>query len=127
MLFLLNNRIFNLAGGVKLAEAAGMPLKMTTRFSLPEVIIATQSAYIANPDLQVSDPVQAAALAFLIASRSQANAGLFVVPPRATKASHVNYRLATVGITTLGSLHAMQNQGRSSDDIVNASVWRAAA
>lgn len=127
MLFLLNNRIFNLTGGVALTEAAGMPLAMATRFTLPQAIIAAQSAFLATPDLQTSNPTQAAALAFLLASRSQANAALFVVPQRAKQPSHVNYRLATVAITTLGSLHGLQQQGRSSDDLVNASVWRAAA
>jgi hypothetical protein len=127
MLFLLNNRVFNLTGGIALTTAAGMPTSMATKFTLAEAVIAAQTAFLANPDLQVSDPTKAAALAFLIASRSQANAALFVVPERSKQPSHVNYRLATVGITTLGSLHGLQEQGRSNDDMVNASVWRAAA
>jgi hypothetical protein len=80
------------------------------------------------PDLPRTQPDKAAALCWVLASRSQANAALFVpnvASPR--KPSDISYRLAQVSITTLGSLHGLQQQGRTSPAVVNASVWQAKA
>lgn len=128
MLFLLNDTVLMINGGLALVQRAGLPMDAVRGFRLADAITAMQTAMIEMPDLVKASPDKAAALCWLLASRSQANAALFVpnaAKPR--KPTDISYRLAQVSITTLGSLHALQQQGRSSPAVVNASVWQAKA
>lgn len=127
MLFLMNDRILTISGGPELCTRAGMPAVVVTQFKLGDAIIAAQTAFLEKPDLPRTDPAKATALAWLIASRSDANAALFVPSTRARRYSDVHYRLATVALTTLGSLNALQAQDRLDAGLINASVWRSAA
>ncbi len=128
MLFLLNDTVLMINGGLALVQRAGLPMDAVRGFRLSDAISAMQTAMIEIPDLVKASPDKAAALCWLLASRSQANAALFVpnsAKPR--KPADISYRLAQVSITTLGSLHALQQQGRSSPAVVNAAVWQAKA
>jgi hypothetical protein len=127
VLFLLNDQVFQISGGLELANKARMPMEMVRGFRLADVVVAMQSAFVENNDLPRTDPVKAAALCWLLASRSQANAALFLPAAKCRKPSDVSYRLAQVPITVLGSLNAMQQQGRLSASVVNSSVWQAQA
>lgn len=127
MLFLFNERILTIAGGPELVTGAGMPANIVTGFSLNDCIIAAQTAIMARPNLALEDTGKATALAWLIASRSQANAAMFVAPPKCKSHQQVGFRLATVSLSTLGNLKALQDQGKLNAPIVNASVWQARA
>jgi hypothetical protein len=128
VLFLLNDTVFTLTGGMELVTRARMPMDVVRGFRLPDVVDAIQTALLDEPDFIRAQPDKAAALCWLLAARSGANAALFVpsvAKPR--KPADIGYRLAQVAITTLGSLQALQQQGRSSAGVVNASVWQARA
>jgi hypothetical protein len=127
VLFLFNDRVLTIAGGPELVTGAGMPAHVVTSFKLNDCIIAAQTAIMARPNLAHDDPAKATALAWLIASRSQANAVMFVAPPKCKSHQQVGFRLAAVALTTLGNLKALQEQGKLSAPIVNASVWQAQA
>lgn len=128
MLFLLNDTVFPISGGLELVHRAQLPLEAVRGFRLPEVIVAVQTALLDDPDFPKNEPQRTAALCWLLAARSRANAALFVPSvPRPRKPGDIGYRLAQVGLTTLGSLHALQMQGKTSAAIVNAAVWQARA
>jgi hypothetical protein len=64
-------------------------------------------------------------LAYLIASKSGANCAMFV--PQGTRVKHphqVAFRLGTVGITVLGTLNSLQEQGRLNSHVINEGVWK---
>jgi hypothetical protein len=127
MFFLLNDRVLTIAGGPEIVTRAGLPAHAVTRFSTPEVILAIQTAIMGNPAFALTNPTEAAALTWLLASRTQANAGLFIGPAKCRKPQDVGFRLASVSLTTLGTLKSMQDQGKLNPAIVNASVWQSVA
>jgi hypothetical protein len=128
VLFLLNDTVFAISGGLELVNRARMPLEAVRTMRLPEVVQAVQTALFDDPDFVRNEPEKAAALCWLLAARSQANAALFVSSlQKPRKPADIGYRLAQVAITTLGSLQALQQQGRSSAAVVNACVWQARA
>jgi hypothetical protein len=127
MFFLFNDRVLTIAGGPEVVTRAGLPAHAVTKFTLPEVILATQTAIMSDPALALNKPVEAAALAWLLSSRTQANAALFLGPQRCRKPQDVGFRLASVSLTTLGTLKSLQDQGKLTPAMVNASVWQAAA
>jgi hypothetical protein len=128
LLFLLNDTVLVISGGLALVQRAGLPMEAVRGFKLSDAIAAMQAALVEIPDLARREPDKAGALCWVLASRSQANAALFV-PNVATpkKPADISYRLAQVSITTLGSLHSLQQQGRTTPALVNASVWQARA
>ena len=127
MLFLFNDRVLTLSGGPEVALRAGIPSSAVARYTLPEIILSTQTAIMDIPNLAVSAPEKAAALAWLIASRASANACLFIAPHKCKRPQDVGFRLATVALTTLGALKTQQDAGRITPAMVNASVWQSAA
>jgi hypothetical protein len=127
MLFLFNDRILTLSGNSDVVAKAGIPAASVARFTLIDSILAVQTAIMEIPNLAAEAPEKAAALAWLISSRSDANAILFIAPPKCKRPQEVGFRLATVSLTTLGSLKAQQDAGRLTSAIINTSVWQSFA
>jgi hypothetical protein len=127
VLFLFNDRVLTILGGPELVVAAGMPAHVVTKFKLADAVLAAQTAVLSRPDFAAAEPEKTMALAWLIASRSQANAAMFVAPPKCRQPQGVGFRLATVALTTLGALKALQDQGRLTPGTINSSVWQAQA
>lgn len=127
MLFLFNDRVLTLTGNADVVINAGIPAAAVARYNLNDSILAVQTAIMEMPNLASEAPHKAAALAWLIASRSDANAVLFIAPPKCKRPQEVGFRLATVSLTTLGSLKAQQDAGRLTSGIINTSVWQSAA
>ena len=124
MLFLFNDRVLTITGNADLAINAGIPTSAVARYTLNDSILAIQTAIMEFPNLAAESPEKAAALAWLIASRSKANAILFVAPPKCKRPQEVGFRLATVSLSTLGSLKGQQDAGRLTSGIINTSVWQ---
>ncbi|OYU78537.1 MAG: hypothetical protein CFE32_01130 [Alphaproteobacteria bacterium PA3] len=127
MLFLFNDRVLMITGNADVVINAGIPAAAVARYTLNDSILAVQTAIMEMPNLAVEAPQKAAALAWLIASRSDANAILFIAPPKCKRPQEVGFRLATVSLTTLGSLKAQQDAGRLTSGIINTSVWQSVA
>ena len=127
MLFLFNDRVLTITGNADLAINAGIPTAAVARYTLNDSILAVQTAIMEIPNLAAESPQKAAALAWLIASRSNANAILFIAPPKCKRPQEVGFRLATVSLTTLGSLKSQQDAGRLTAGIINTSVWQSVA
>jgi len=127
MLFLFNDRVLTITGNADLAINAGIPKAAVARYTLNDSILAVQTAIMEIPNLAAESPQKAAALAWLIASRSNANAILFIAPPKCKRPQEVGFRLATVSLTTLGSLKGQQDAGRLTSAIINTSVWQSVA
>ncbi len=127
MLFLFNDQILMIGGGPDVAIKAGIPTHAVARFTLADTILAIQTAFMEIPNLPTGAPEKAKALAWLLASRSNANAALFLVPPKCKYPQEVGFRLATVSLVTLGNLKNQQDGGKLSANIVNACVWQAQA
>ena len=127
MLFLFNDRVLTITGNADLAINAGIPTAAVARYTLNDSILAVQTAIMEIPNLAAESPQKAAALAWLIASRSSANAILFIGPPKCKRPQDVGFRLATVSLTTLGSLKSQQDAGRLTAGIINTSVWQSVA
>ncbi|KAF0113863.1 MAG: hypothetical protein FD163_2077 [Hyphomonadaceae bacterium] len=125
LLFLLNDRVFKFLGGSDILVSSGMPMSFATTCTIADAVTAMQTAFVESPELQKTDPVKAAALAYLIASKSGANCAMFV--PQGAKVKHphqVAFRLGTVGITVLGTLNSLQEQGRLNSHVINEGVWK---
>lgn len=125
LLFLLNDRVLKLLGGKDLLVQSGIPMAFATNCTLADAVTAMQTAFLATPDLHRNDPLKASALAYLIASHSNANCAMFV--PEGPKIKHphqIAYRLGTVGITVLGTLNSLQDQGRLNAHVINEGVWK---
>jgi hypothetical protein len=127
MLFLFNDRVLMLTGNADVVINAGIPAAAVARYTLNDSILAVQTAIMEVPNLASEAPKKAAALAWLIASRSDANAILFIAPPKCRRPQEVGFRLATVSLTTLGSLKAQQDAGRLTSGIINTCVWQSVA
>lgn len=127
MLFLFNDRVLTLTGNADAVINAGIPASAVARYTLNDSILAVQTAIMEMPNLATDVPQKAAALAWLIASRSDANAALFIAPPKCRRPQEVGFRLATVALTTLGSLKGQQDAGRLTSGLINASVWQSVA
>lgn len=127
MLFLFNDRVLTITGNADLAINAGIPAAAVARYTLNDSILAVQTAIMEIPNLAAESPQKATALAWLIASRSNANAILFIAPPKCKRPQEVGFRLATVSLTTLGSLKGQQDAGRLTSAIINTSVWQSVA
>lgn len=127
MLFLFNDRVLTITGNADVAINAGIPSSAVANYTLNDSILAVQTAIMEMPNLAAESAQKAAALAWLIASRSNANAILFIAPPKCKRPQEVGFRLATVSLTTLGSLKAQQDAGRLTSGIINTSVWQSVA
>ncbi len=127
MLFLFNDRVLTLTGNADVAINAGIPSSAVAHYTLNDSILAVQTAIMDIPNLAAESAQKAAALAWLIASRSSANAILFIAPPKCKRPQEVGFRLATVSLATLGSLKAQQDAGRLTSAIINTSVWQSVA
>ena len=127
MLFLFNDRIMTLAGGANSTIASGIPTQFVAKFKLHDAILAVQTAIMERPNLAAEAPEKAAALAWLLASRSSVNAVLFIPPANCRRPQDVGFRLATVDLTTLVALKFRQDSGKLSPGLINSSVWQGMA
>lgn len=127
MLFLLNDRVISIVGGAEVLNAAGLPISFATSCNLNNAIVAMQTAIMENPNLANADTTKAAALCWLINSRSGANAAMFVPAFKAKRPADVAYRLANVSLTILGSFKAFQEQGKLTTNTINQTVWNKVA
>jgi hypothetical protein len=127
MLFLFNDRIMTLTGGANSTIASGIPTKFIAKFKLHDAILAVQTAIMERPNLAAEAPEKAAALAWLLASRSSVNAVLFIPPANCRRPQDVGFRLATVDLTTLVGLKFKQDTGKLSPGLINSSVWQGVA
>ncbi len=124
MLFLLNDKVFKIADGASIMNEAGLPMTFATKSSVSQIIIAIQTAFMECPELITKEPVKAAALCWVLNSKSKANCAMFVPSVQKLKSpSQIAYRLANVNLTLLGTLNAMQEQGRLTPRVINENVW----
>jgi hypothetical protein len=127
MLFLFNDRVVTLTSGANAAMATGIPSRFIAKFKLHDAILAVQTAVMERPNLAAEFPEKTAALAWLLASRSDINAVIFVPPARCSRPQDVVFRLATVDLAMLVGLKHRQETGRLSPTIINNAVWQALA
>ena len=127
MLFLFNDRVVTLSGSANAAMATGIPAHFIAKFKLHDAILAVQTAIMERPNLAAEFPEKTAALAWLLASRSNINAVLFIPPAKCRRPQDVGFRLATIDLTMLVGLKFRQDSGRLSPNVINGAVWQAMA
>ncbi len=124
MLFLLNDRILKIAGGIELLDKAGVPHQLINKSGLGDIILALQNAFVLDPNFHINQPEKAAALAWILNSKSKANAAVFIATtPKVKSPSQIGYRLANTDLTILGAFHSLQEQGRLSSNMINDVIW----
>jgi hypothetical protein len=124
MLFLLNEMVLDIGlPGDTFAKVGGSPAKAR----MDHAIKTGQEALLAAGVFTNAHPDVLYAIAAEIALSSEANAALFVVPPRARKAAEVAVRLASAPLTTLARLQVYQNRFGTDPAYVNQQVWSLAA
>jgi hypothetical protein len=124
MLFLLNDTVLDLGmPSEAFARAGGSP----TAAKLANGVRAGQEALFAAGSFARAHPDVAFAVAAEIALSSEANAALFVTPPRVRSAQEVAVRLASAPLTTLARILAHQNKFGPDPAFVNEQVWNLAA
>ncbi|GIU68036.1 hypothetical protein PsB1_2190 [Candidatus Phycosocius spiralis] len=104
-----------------------MPARFVARSKLNNAILAVQTAIMERPNLAGEAPEKAAALAWLLASRSSINAVLFIPPAHCRRPQDVGYRLATVDLATLAGLKIRQDSGQLTPKVINNAVWQSIA
>jgi hypothetical protein len=127
MLFLLNNRVFEVGDVSETLKASGFPMAMQGRVKPAEVIQAGLEAFLANPDFPNSNPSQAAGYCALLMTIADANAALFIAPPGAKAPQQVGWRLADIPITTIARLFSLQTSNSLTPAVINREVWANAA
>lgn len=124
MLFLFNDRILDLGA----PEVIAGPVRVSPQRALAAAVQAGREAIFAAGDVAGLHVDLLRTLAARIAVASDANAALFICPPRAKAPEQVGVRLAETPLTTLAFL--LQRQGvRVALDpaLVNQTVWMVAA
>lgn len=124
MLFLLNETVLDLGlpSDTFVQVGGGSPAKAR----MDHAIKTGQEALLAAGVFTNAHPDVVYAIAAEIALSSEANAALFVVPPRARKATEVAVRLASAPLTTLARLQVYQNRFGADPVYVNQQVWNLA-
>lgn len=120
----MNDRVLKIAGGIELVNKAGIPHAMVSQSSLADIILVLQNEFLKDPMFQRNNPIMAAALAWILNSKSKANAALFV--PNAKKVKlpkQIGYRLANTNLALLGTLNSLQEQGKLTTHVINENVW----
>jgi hypothetical protein len=121
---LLNDRILKIAGGIELLDKAGIPHQMVNKAGLSDIILALQNEYVLDSNFHINQPEKAAALVWVLNSKSKANTAVFV--PTSTKVkspSQIGYRLANTDLTILGAFNSLQEQGRLNGNMINDVIW----
>jgi hypothetical protein len=126
MLFLFNDRVFELGHPSEIIQSLAFPLSRAEFNALPqnEVLQLVREEVFANPLLVHHNPVRAAQLATLIAAKSEANAMLAGPPQNGAQSSaQIGVLLAEVSLMTISALHAQQQAGTLSTSGVEEAVW----
>lgn len=124
MLFLLNEQVVDLdVPELRLRELVGQRADKLERLGPRGVMALGQEIYFNLPDGVQPDEKARTVLSCLIAITIEADAAVFVKPPRATRPQHVAVRLATLQITTLSFLQSMQDAGMLTPRLINQTVW----
>jgi hypothetical protein len=124
VLFLLNDTVLDLGlPGATFARAGG---GSPAAARLGHGVRAGQEAIFAAGAFTRAHPDVAFAVAAEIALSSEANAALFVRPPRARGAHEVAVRLASAPLTTLARILAHQERAGADPVFVNHHVWNLA-
>ena len=128
MLFLFNDRVFELGRPSEVIQSLAFPLSQAEFNALPhnEVLQLVREDIFANPLLVHHNPIRAAQLATIIAAKSQANA-MLAGPPQggAQEPAQIGVLLAEVSLMAISALHAQQQAGTLTTSGVEEAVWAA--
>ncbi|MDB5461197.1 MAG: hypothetical protein JWO72_2938 [Caulobacteraceae bacterium] len=122
MLFLLNDKLFNLN------REDLSPQVIERRFasvSFGYVQQLGQELFSESPVMQRVHPEQGAKLAALISAKSpEINAALFVAPSQRCKPAQVGVRFASIDVVVMARLHTAEIRGNLDAATVDREVWR---
>jgi hypothetical protein len=124
MLFLLNDTVLDLGLPAEMFARVGGGTPVKAR--MDHAISAGQEALFSAGAFQSAHPDVVFAIAAEIALCSEANAALFVAPPRVRKPAEVAVRLASAPLTTLARIQAYQKRFGPDPAFVNQQVWNLA-
>lgn len=128
MLFLLNQQVLDLdVPELTLRNRVPARAAELERLSPRAVMKLGQDMYFNLPDGARPDERASTVLACLIALKIEADAAVFVRPPRARSVDDVAIRFASLPITTLSFLESMQEAGQLTPRLINETVWEQAA
>ncbi|MEM6627838.1 MAG: hypothetical protein AAF719_14170 [Pseudomonadota bacterium] len=127
MLFLLNDSVLDIGAADLTAEMNYKQISRIppARLRAHDVVALGQTLFFQWGD-ERPDGGAAVTLSAMIASKTEANAALFVRPKNATGPADVQVRLADTPITTLSHLFVLQSGRPIAPKIVNDAVWMAA-
>jgi len=128
MLFLFNDRVFELGRPSEVIHSLAFPLSQIEFNALPhnEVLQLVREEIFANPLLVHHNPVRAAQLATITAAKSNANAMLAGPPQSGAQApAQIGVLLAEVSLLAISALHAQQQAGTLTTMGVEQAVWAA--
>lgn len=122
MLFLLNDRLFDL--NPRSIEAPLDPVRFHA-LTLSYVIKLGQEMFAENPLLQRDDEERARRLALLIITKApHVNAALFSAPSKGCRPDQVATRFASLDIEVMGTLYAREREGQLNPVTADREVWR---
>ena len=128
MLFLFNDRVFEIGQPMEVISSLAFPLSHAEFNALPqnEVLTLVREEVFANPLLVHHNPVRAAQLATLIAAKNQANAVLAGPPKNGAEGpAQIGVLLAEVSLMSISALYAQQQAGTLTTSGVEKAVWAA--
>lgn len=119
MLFLLNDEVLDIGLPHEVLEARGLGAGL----SAGGVMAFGRQTAFATMGLDKASPDERRGLAAMIATVTDANCALFVVPANALGPGDVAAALARAPLQTLVRLDSHQTAGRLAAGLVNAHVW----
>jgi hypothetical protein len=128
MLFLFNDRVFEIDQPIEVIRSDTFPLSQAAFSSLSEqdVLSLVREEIFADPLLVHDVPARAMQIATIVAAKTNANAML--AGPRAggaRTASEIAVMLAEVSLMTLSNLHIRQVDDTLTAEDVETAVWSA--
>jgi hypothetical protein len=128
MLFLFNDRVFEIGQPLEIIRSVAFPLSQAAfdKLSEQEMLALVREEIFADPLLVHDVPARAMQMATIVAAKTNANAML--AGPRAggaRTAAEIAVMLAEVSLMTLSSLHIRQVGGTLTTEDVETAVWSA--
>ncbi len=128
MLFLFNDRLFEIGQPLEIVSSEDFPLPLNAfeRLSQAQTLDLVREELFADPLLVHDVPVRASQLATIIAAKTNANAMLAGPPASGARSPRqIAVLLAEVSLLTLSSLYQRQKNGELRPQDVENAVWSA--
>ena len=125
MLFLLNDQLIEVPMDRPLTADPTFPLsaEQFASLTLPDIMSVAKSEYLANVEFPSTNPAMALGIAWMIASKSNANALRLTLTAPEFDPSGVTAQLAQLSIEVFGDLASKKSLDALTLGYIDATIW----